>query len=292
MLRQRHLWSYGGENLLDRLNAQIQFGFKNYWSLSFDLVREFNVLDTRQLRGGPALRIDNRSSYGVSLQTNNSKPLIFATRLVFNDFDDKISLKNTYDFSLTWLINNQINLVASAGLIEEVDNSQYIKQMPIDGVKQYFVGQIDRKTLYTTLRAEYFITPELSLQYYGSPYASTGKYLDYRRVENAKSIDLNERYSFLSVIENVDGKWVIDEHENKIIDLKNNSPDFNYQEFRSNFVIRWEYKTGSTFYFVWTNTSFNYENRYNSSIWDSFMNISKVHAQNAFMIKFSYWFSL
>ncbi len=292
MLRQRHQWSFGGENLLDRLNAQFQFGFKNYWSLSFDLVREFNVFDTRQLRGGPSLRIDDKSSFGLSLQTNNSKPLMFATRLVFNDFDDNISLKNTYDFSLTWLINNQINLVASTGLIDEVDNSQYIMQMSNDGIQQYFVGKIDRKTLYATLRAEFFITPELSLQYYGSPYASIGKYLNFRRVEDSKSESLDKRYSFLNVVESVDGKWVVDENENVIIDLKNESPDFNYQEFRSNFVLRWEYKTGSTLYFVWTNTSFNYEDKYNSSVWNSFKNISKVQAQNAFMIKFSYWFSL
>ena len=292
MLRQRHQWSYGGEDQLDRLNAQFQFGFKNYWSLSFDLVKEFNVFDTRQLRGGPALRIDDKSSFGVSLQTNNSKPLMLATRLVFNKFDDNITFKNTYDFSVTWLINNRINLVASTGLVQEVDNSQYITQQPVGGVQQYFVGKIDRRTLYATLRAEYFITPELSLQYYGSPYASIGKFLDFRRVEQSRSASLDERYSPLNIVENNSEKWVVDENENVIINLNTESPDFNYQEFRSNFVLRWEYKTGSTLYFVWTNTCFNYEDRYNPSVWNSFKNISELRAQNAFLIKLSYWFSL
>ncbi len=191
ILKQRHQWSFEKENLEDRLNAQAQFQFKNYWNLSFDLTRKFNELDTRQLRGGPALRIDGNTSEGVILQSNNSKPLSFAARLDFTQFDDKITFKNTYDFSLTWLINNQITLTASTGLIEEVDNSQYIKQQTINDVQQYFVGKINRKTLYSTLRAEYFITPELSLQYYGSPYASTGKFLDFRRVEQSKSRNLD-----------------------------------------------------------------------------------------------------
>ena len=292
MLKQRHQWSYGGENLQDRLNAQFQVGFKNYWNLAFDLVREFNVLDTRQLRGGPALRIDNKSSYGVSLQTNSSKPLMLASRVVFNDFDDNITFKSTYDLSLTWLISNQINFVISTGLIDEMDNNQYITQLPINDIQQYYVGKIERKTLFATLRAEYFITPELSLQYYGSPYASIGKYLNFRRVENSRSTSLDERYKLLNVVENDGNKVVEDEFGNVILDLSNDSPDFNYQEFRSNFVLRWEYKTGSTFYFVWTNTSFNYENTCNTSVWKSFKNISKVQSQNAFMIKFSYWFSL
>ncbi len=97
MLKQRHQWSFEKENLEDRLNAQLQLRFKNYWNLSFDLTRKFNELDTRQLRGGPALRIDGSTSAGLILQSNNSKPLSFASRLDFTQFDDNISLKNTYD---------------------------------------------------------------------------------------------------------------------------------------------------------------------------------------------------
>ena len=72
----------------------------------------------------------------------------------------------------------------------------------------------------------------------------------------------------------------------------NGNPDFNFQEFRSNFVARWEYKTGSTIYFVWTNNRSRYESNYEPSILKSFKGISKVTAQNAFMIKISYWFSV
>ena len=292
MLNQRHQWSFGGENLEDRLNAQLQLRFKNYWNLSFNLTRQFNELDTRQLRGGPALRIDGNTATGIILQTSNSKPFIVATRLNFTKFDDKITRKNTYDLTFTWLINNQITVTSSTGFVDEVDNSQYITQLAVGEKMQYFVGRINRKTLYTTLRAEYFITPELSLQYYGSPYASIGKFLDFRRVQKSRSRDLNERYKLLNVVENVDGKQVTDEIGNVIVDYSSDSPDFNYQEFRSNLVLRWEYKTGSTLYFVWTNTSFSDQPQYNPSVWNSFKNISKLKAQNAFMIKLSYWFSL
>lgn len=158
--------------------------------------------------------------------------------------------------------------------------------------KEYVVGKIDRNTIYTTLRAEYFITPELSLQYYGSPYASIGKYLDYRKVEKSKSRDLNERYSPLQIIENRSGKYLVDDNNNLYHDFAEGDPDFNFQEFSSNFVARWEYITGSTIYFVWTNYRIHYEEGYNSSAIKSLKNISKVKAQNAFMIKLSYWFSL
>lgn len=288
LLKQEHLWSFGGENLKDFLFTQAKLTFQNYWMLNITLDRTINEIDTRQLRGGPSLRIDGNTSVGLIFQTNSSKKLVFATRMDFTNFDDKITWRDKYDFSLSWLINNNFTLSAMTGFTNETNNSQYVKQLTVDNKREYVVGKIDRQTLFTTLRAEYFITPELSLQYYGSPYASIGKYDSYRKVNQSKSKDLNERYTPLTI----KGDKLVDENENELLDFTTENPDFNFQEFRSNFVLRWEYKTGSTFYFVWTNTSSNYEDVYNPSITNTFKNISKLQAQNAFMIKFSYWFSL
>ena len=215
-----------------------------------------------------------------------------AGKVDFTNYDDKITWKNRYDFTISWLISNRFTISSKTSFAEEIDNSQYVFQKRVDNKKEYVVGKINRNTIYTTFRAEYFITPELSLQYYGSPYASTGKYLDYRKVEDSKSRNLDERYSFLNVVENENGKFLYDDENNLYYDFNDGNFDFNYQEFQSNFVARWEYKTGSTIYFVWTNNRFTYDDVHNPSIINSFKDIMKVKPQNAFMIKVSYWFSL
>ncbi len=287
-LKQSHEWSFGGENLEDKFKALTRFTFKNYWNLTLDYNKTFKEIDTRQLRGGPSLRIDNYSNTGIIFQTNSSKDVIFATRMYFTRNEDKITSRNKYDFSLTWLINNNFSISSVSGFAREINNSQYVRQKTIDNKKEYIVGKIDRETLYSTLRLEYFITPEFSLQYYGSPYASTGKYDSFRKVNESKSKDLSTRYSPL----HIKGNYLVNSEDKTLLDFTTDNPDFNFQEFRSNFVLRWEYKTGSTLYFVWTNASSHYENIYNPSIVKSFTNISDVKAQNAFLIKFSYWFSL
>ena len=292
MLEQRHHWSFGGENLQDELDGQMQLYFKNYWKFGFDLDRTYNEIDTRQLRGGPSLRIDGNTSAGFIVQTNRSKDFFLAGKLDFTNYDDKITWENRYDFTVRWLISNRFTVESKTGFSSEIDNSQYVFQTKVNNKKEYVVGKIDRNTLYTTFRAEFFISPELSLQYYGSPYASTGKFIDYRSVEHSKSRDLDERYSFLNVVENEHGKFLYDDNNNLYYDFSDGNFDFNYQEFQSNFVARWEYKTGSTIYFVWTNTRFTYDDVHNPSIINSFKDIMKVKAQNAFMIKVSYWFSL
>ena len=292
LFKQLHNWSFGGENLKDGLDLQAKLTFKNYWNFTVQLNRTFNEIDTRQLRGGPSLRIDGRNTGGFIFQTNSSKKLVFDTKMYFFQFDDNISWNNKYDFSLRWLINNNFSISSITGFSKEVNNSQYVKQEMVENKKEYVVGKIGRETLYTTLRIEYFITPELSLQYYGSPYASTGEYSSYRKVNNSKSKDLSERYSPLQIIEQEAGDVLVDENGNILLDFNTENPDFDFHEFRSNFVLRWEYKTGSTFYFVWTNMSSGYKEQYNPSITKSFSDFSNSMAQNAFMIKFSYWFSL
>ena len=62
ILEQRHHWSFGGENLKDELDAHFSFRLKNYWKFNLDLDRTYNEIDTRQLRGGPSLRIDGNIS--------------------------------------------------------------------------------------------------------------------------------------------------------------------------------------------------------------------------------------
>ena len=186
-LDQKHNWSYGGENIKDELDSHLRFRLKNYWMFDLDLDRIYNEIDTRQLRGGPSLRIDGNTSTEFFIQTNSSKDLFLAGGADFTNYDDKITFKNEYDFMIQWMVSNSFTISSRTGFSNEIDNSQYVFQKVVNGKREYIVGKIDRKTIYTTLRAEYFITPELSLQYYGSPYASTGKYLDYRKVDESKS---------------------------------------------------------------------------------------------------------
>lgn len=285
---QNHSWSYGGENLGDDFSLFTRLRFANYWRFDVFAGRKFNVINTRELRGGPSLRIDDKARVNLGIQSNSKKDLFFGLSGKFSQFDDNISKENEYQFHLNWRISNRLSLSTISSYSGEVDNSQYVKRKTIDGSREYVVGKLDRQTFYTTLRAEYFITPELSLQYYGSPYVSTGQYLDYRKVADSKSKDLSERYDFLTQNDNL----LVDDAGNEYHDFNDYDFDFTFQEFRSNFVARWEYKTGSTIYFVWTNNRFQYADAYNPSLWVGLKDVSKIKSENAFMIKLSYWFSL
>jgi hypothetical protein len=80
-----------------------------------------------------------------------------------------------------------------------------------------------------------------------------------------------------------------------VVDYSFNKPDFNFVQFRSNFVVRWEYKPGSELYLVWSQSntpdaSADLEN--NVAIPKSLFNnaFDNQAARNIFLIKATYRF--
>jgi len=292
-IKQSHEWSFGGENLLDKVQFNSLVRFKNLWITSFDLIESFNRFDTRELRGGPKLFKESMTEGTVSLHTNSVKKLYFSLAGNYAISGDKITNLRGYNFEVKWQVNNRLSVTSSSGYAISADYQQYVNTIAGSSIPSwYMVGKIDQKTLYTTLRFEYYVSPELSFQYYGSPYASIGKYNQFRNVINASSRDLNTRYNPVAILGETDKTYSMDSNADKIEDFKMKNPDFNFQEFRSNLVGRWEFSPGSTLYLVWTNTRSLYSDSYKSSILDSFGGINNLKANNVFMVKLNYWFSL
>ncbi len=289
---QRHDWTFGKENINDNLNLHGFVKFKNLWDIHLDLVRNLGKSDTRQLRGGPALRIDPFSIAELFFQTNSSRKLFAGAGADKKWVDGGVAGAIDYTLYLQWKVSNRFAVTSRTNYEDLTDISQFVKRIPSDTETKYIVGKIDRQTLYTTFRAEYFVTPELSLQFYGSPYASAGIYRELYKVADPSARQPESRYITLDILGKPGGDYVLDENKDGMADFRIGIPDFNFREFRSNLVLRWEYLAGSTLYLVWSHNRSFYENTYNPSILDSFRDIGALKGENAFMLKLSYWLSL
>jgi hypothetical protein len=291
--KQSHEWSFGGENIMNNVAFDSKARFKNLWDANFTLKKDINQFDTRELRGGPKLFKENNTEGNLQILTNSVKKLSFGVATTISASQDRISQEKDYILMVKWQMNNRLSISTQTGYHIGTDNQQYVNT--ISGLvahRDYIVGKIDQKTLYTTIRFEYYVSPELSFQYYGSPYASIGKYDNFRRVTDASNRDLNQRNKPLTVLATANNFYSVDATGDHVEDFKLKNPDFNFQEFRSNLVGRWEYSPGSTLYLVWTNTRSLYSDSYKNAILDSFGGISSLKAKNVFMVKLNYWFSL
>ncbi|MDP2335988.1 MAG: DUF5916 domain-containing protein [Bacteroidota bacterium] len=286
---QEHDWSYGGENTLDRLKLHGYLQFNSLWNAHLNLKKYYNIFDTRELRGGPNLYKNGYNDVELFIQSNSVKKLFvgFGPRIRF--YADQISKTSYFTAHWRWQINDRFSITSHTIFDNSVDHHQFVtRTKDLSGSTRYLVGTIDRNTISSTLRFEYFVSPEISIQYYGNPYASTGKYENFREVADASNKSLDKRY--ISLLPSAGNKYDLLRDGKPAYSIKN--PDFNFQEFRSNLVARWEFRPGSTLYLVWTNTRSAYSDQLDQSIWKSFGNIWNVKPQNVFMIKFSYWFSI
>jgi len=290
-LTQLHEMSYGNETTLDRLNLHGFIHFKNLWMTHLNLRKNFNMFDTRELRGGPMLYKGSYNSLQFTIQSNYAKDFSTMFGPIFYWANDDSYNGSGGQLQFQWQISSRFNVMTRTVLTQNIDNNKFAARVT-DAEKrlQYLVGKIDRTTISTTLRIEYYLSPEISIQYYGNPYASVGNYSNFRQVVNGSARSFDDRYASLEVTDQANGRYSVSKNGSKLYSIKN--PDFNYHEFHSNFVGRWEFRPGSTLYLVWTNTRSAYSDQLGQSIWKSFGGIWEGKSENVFMVKFSYWFSL
>ncbi|WP_159517479.1 DUF5916 domain-containing protein [Sunxiuqinia indica] len=288
---QKHEWSYGGETTKEEFQLHSYTRFTNLWRMHAFLEHDYNVFDTRELRGGPKLFKDDTWETRLFFQSNNAKNLLFAGGPHYIWSVDGISKRDRYNFTVRWQIGDRFSIYGQMDYEDLTDYHQYVRRLSLsDSSTGYLVGKMDRKTISTTLRLEYFITPEISLQYYANPYASVAKYSDFRRVNEGDSKDLNDRYFYAASVELENNSYSIKDETGEEYAFVN--PNFDYKELRSNLVARWEFRPGSTLYLVWNTSSILYERSSNYSVSKSYGDLFGVKSDNVFMIKFNYWFSL
>jgi hypothetical protein len=188
---------------------------------------------------------------------------------------------------------NALSLSVSPGIEHNRNNLQYVDSREAEGQPKYIVGQINQTTARISVRATYMITPNLSIQYWGQPFGTAGEYSNYKVIADAGSSSLEQLYYPISSasMELNNDEYLVDENRDGSHDFVFAKPDFNFGQFRSNMVIRWEYIPGSTVFLVWTqekNGAF-YDHE-NSALHDRYSFDFPDRPYNIFLVKYTYRF--
>ena len=69
-------------------------------------------------------------------------------------------------------------------------------------------------------------------------------------------------------------------------------PDFNFKQFRSNAVLRWEYRPGSTLFVVWNSAREEESEDGSFHLVDDVGTLFGREGSNTLLVKLSYWFGL
>ncbi len=288
-LSQNNAWNFGGEYLASEIGLESSFTFKNKWQLYLNFERDSRELDINLLRGGPGIYTYGGYGQDHFLMSDQAKKLSFALGYENEIYDDGISNEHEFHGELTWKVTNSFNISPEITYLKTLENFQFIPNDQLESEGRYLLGRLNRKTYSFTLRLSYALSPELTIQYYGSPYFSMGTYSDFKSLtdETAKKPgDVFTSYSEISY--NQDQRTYRIESNG----LAFENPDFNFRELRSNLVARWEYRPGSVFYLVWTHNRTSEQSITNHSLDYNINRLFEQQSRNVFLIKFNYWFSI
>jgi hypothetical protein len=289
-------WNFSGKLLSANTNMNFNSQFKNRWRLNGNFNRQSQSVSTTLLRGGPSFINPGTQSFNLNVGSDYSKKLSIFFGNYHGSGDSKSFSGHEYYAEINYRPTNSLSVSLEPSYGIENRELQYVTAAGTDQNPVYLFAKLYQKTIGMTFRLNYTINPELSIEYYGQPFISAGKYTNYKKITEVNADRFRDRfYSFAQdelSFDSESNSFIVDENKDGITDYTISNPDFNFRQFRSNLVVRWEYLPGSTIYLVWsqgrtssgTNGLFSYGN--------DMKNLFKVTPHNVFLVKFSYWFAL
>jgi hypothetical protein len=290
-------WSgfdFGANNLFKGGSVNFNTQFQNFWSIGFGANREGDGMSNTMLRGGPSILSNGSWNCFAFVSTNSRKKLVLEGGMFANFQDENLSQSKGFFGEINYRPFNSLSIEIEPEFRISRDQMQYVDQMTIgEGEDRYLFGTIDQKTFNVTIQVDYSITPDLSIQYYGSPFVSGGRYNDFKYITEPHA-DLAENRFHTYLSNEIIFHETFEEYE---INEKPGSssyffgkPDFNFRQFRSNMVLRWEYVPGSILFLVWSQGKTDDVSDGTFNLRHDFKELFKTRGRDVFLLKFSYRF--
>jgi hypothetical protein len=288
--RQNNEWTFGRERTTKSAAAYASATFKNFWTSSATYTQSFDRFDIRLARGGPTMAVPPSKQLNLSLKNRASSPRAWSIDLTRSVNDDG-GFNNKASGSLTLQMGPRWQLAVTPTLQRQVDTQQYITALTGGGPEtfggRYVFATIDRHTYSMQFRTGFTLKPDVNLDVYAEPFAASGRYWDVGELV-APRTRLRRVYGTdgTTASRQPDGSLVV---QDGLDTFRLPNTDFNVHSFRSNVVLRWEYRPGSMLFLVWQQdrrlseplaTSIDFS--------DPFRSLT-IPGTNAFIVKMSYW---
>ena len=168
---------------------------------------------------------------------------------------------------------------------------QYVGTSTADSGPRDVPASLRQRTVSLTALVDYAITPTLTLQYYGEPFVSAGRYREFKQVADPQADVFQERFRLPVGVTRGGGRLDIDEDGDGTRDYSLGDPDYGFRQFRSNLVVRWEYSPGSTMSVVWSQGRTGFSRLGDFAFGAGMRDLFRVPPTNVFLVKVSRLFS-
>ena len=170
---------------------------------------------------------------------------------------------------------------------------------------RYLFADLERNSVSMVTRVNWTFSPQLTLQLYAQPLVSSGDYLSYKQLSDPQSygFDVLEEGGLIGGVtglscgtgrtcEDADHLRYFDFDGDGRIDDQLGDRDFSVRSLIANTVLRWEYRPGSTLFFVWQRRQAGTLPFGNFDLSRDLDDLWGFAGDNTFILKANLWLSL
>jgi hypothetical protein len=310
----RNLWTslgvqqqvnYEGDRTDIDWHGSINGTLKNYMNAGIFGILHPSVYDDRLTRGGPTVIHYGYNFLSASLSGDTRARAVWQMQVqLITPIDNTEGGRVLYSPSLTLKPSSRI--LVSLGPSYDFDRTaqQYVTAIPdatapapFAGVR-YVFGRLVQKTLSMDTRLNMTFTPNLTLQLFAQPFMASGSYTSFKEFAEARS----RKMIFYGHDNGSTVSTATDPHSGRItsytIDPDGGgaapaftfgNPNFNFRSLRGTGVLRWEYRPGSTLYFVWTQEREGSDTLGDFDFTRDRSALFRDRPTNVFQVKGTYW---
>jgi hypothetical protein len=273
-----------------RLRASVNATWLNFWTSNVNVARDFEQMSVSLTRGGPLMGRGPGWTTNLSFGNRAASRTRVSGSYQWRVNDDGLSFKQlTGTFSMRPGPRFQFSVSPFWDWVTEPQ--QYATTLPNGRPEtydsRYIFAFIDRTTMSMEYRVSLTLKPDMNLDIYAEPFAASGRYYDYGELLEPQSRDrLKYGTSGSTITTNPDGSQTVN-IGGSTFTLRNR--DFNTLSYRSNVVLRWEWRPGSTLYLVWQQDRSGTDPTGTPiGVGDAFRSLTAPGA-NIFLVKSSFW---
>jgi hypothetical protein len=296
---QQH-FNYDGLRTDEQAQAYYGMEFPNYWNLRSFYIHHPVVEDDRLTRGGPAVKRSGYNFGHFQVSTDARQRAVFD--VTFEGSRGVSAPTHMFYFAPGIALKPaaSVFIQLSPGYSADEDAAQYVQTVSDPtatafGGNRYVFAFIKTKTVSFDTRVNWTLKPDVTLQLYAQPFFASGAYSGFREFAAPRTLrKLEYGRDIGSITTDANGNYSVDPDSTATGNgpaarFTIGKPDFSYRALRGTAVLRWEYRPGSTMFFVWTQQREGSTSEGNYEFRRDYSSLFRDRPDNVFLIKATYW---
>lgn len=296
-------FNYEGDRTDSEIHSNISATLKNYWNLGVFNIYHPSYFDDRLTRGGPTVKHYGYNMFSGNVSGDSRKAIVWGANVTYvRPVDTNEGGRQSYSPSLTIKPTASTTLSIGPSYDHDFTAQQFVTSFqdantPAGfGGTRYVFARLEQKTFSVDTRINATFTPTLTLQLFAQPFLASGHYTSFKEFAKPHSGDMiyYGRDNGSTVAKQTDASgavsYRIDPDGNGLAaPFTVDNPDFNFRSLRGTAVMRWEYRPGSTLFFVWTQERDGFDTFGNFDFSRDRSALFRDRPTNVFQVKATYW---